>query len=66
MENVRETENAVRAEINDCHLLLIFEEQPVEGVLDRVREILSSSYDERVLKDLGRLTALETSDMFAA
>ncbi|MCD8068246.1 MAG: hypothetical protein LUE87_05065 [Lachnospiraceae bacterium] len=65
MENVRESENTVRAEINGCHLLLLFEEQPVEGVLDRVREILSGSYDERVLKDLGRIAALETSDTAA-
>ena len=66
MENVRESENAVRADINGCHLLLIFEEQPVEGVFEKIRGILSSSYDERVLKDLGRVAVLETGDKFAA
>lgn len=66
MENVRESENAVRADVNGCRLLLIFKEQPVEGVLEKIRAVLSSAYDERVLKDLGRLAALEAGDRLAA
>ena len=66
LENVRETENAVRADLNGCHLLLLFEERSVEGVFEKIQGILSSSYDERVLKDMGRLAALEASDRLAA
>ena len=66
MENVRETENMVRADINGCHMRLIFKEQPVEDVLEKIQAVLSSAYDDRVLKDLGTIAGLEVGDTFAA
>ncbi len=50
MENVRESENAVRADINGCHLLLIFEEQPVEGVFENMKGAPEEAKYKEILK----------------
>ncbi|MCD8197933.1 MAG: hypothetical protein LUE24_12340 [Lachnospiraceae bacterium] len=52
MENRMETERKIRAEVNGCHVCLVFTEKPVEGVIDKVRAVLSNAYEERVQREL--------------
>lgn len=55
MENIKGTEKILTADVNGCHIRLYFADQPVDGVLDRVRSVLSNTYDERIKEELGEI-----------
>lgn len=44
-------------EINGCHVTLSFLPESREGVVEKVKSILSNAYDERVQKDLVKLAS---------
>ncbi len=57
MESRMETE--IRVEVNGCHVCLVFAEKPMEGVIDKVRAVLSDAYEERVQKELCGIVGVE-------
>lgn len=44
-------------EINGCSVTLSFVVNPVEGVIEKVKSILSNAYDERVQNELIEITS---------
>lgn len=44
-------------EINGCSVTLSFVVNPVEGVIEKVKFILSNAYDERVQNELIEITS---------
>lgn len=57
---MKETEVlAVEREINGCYVTISFAKEPVEGIVDKVKSILSNAYDERVQQDLLELASLK-------
>lgn len=51
--------SALEREINGCHVTIAFAKEPVEGIVDKVKSILSNAYDERVQQDLLELASLK-------
>lgn len=49
----------VERQINGCHVMVSFVAEPVEGVMDKMKSILSNAYDERVQQDLMELASLK-------
>lgn len=49
----------VERQINDCRVRMSFVAEPVEGVMDKIKSILSNAYDERVQQDLMKLASLK-------
>lgn len=45
-------------EINGCLVTLSFLPEPADGVVEKVKSILSNVYDERVQHDLMKLASL--------
>lgn len=50
---------AAERQINGCHVSVSFVAEPVEGVIDKMKSILSNAYDERVQQDLMKLASLK-------
>lgn len=46
-------------DINGCHVTLSFLPEPKEGVMEKVKSILSNAYEERVQHDLMELASLK-------
>lgn len=46
-------------DINGCQVTLSFLPEPKEGVMEKVRSILSNAYEERVQYDLMELASLK-------
>ena len=46
-------------QINGCNVSVSFVDESVEGVMDKIKSILSSAYDERVQQDLMELASLK-------
>lgn len=51
--------SVLEREINGCHVTISFAKEPVEGIVDKVKSILSNAYDERVQQDLLELASLK-------
>lgn len=49
----------VERRINGCLVRMSFVNEPVEGVMDKMKSILSNAYDERVQQDLMELASLK-------
>lgn len=49
----------VERQVNGCLVRVSFVAEPVEGVMDKMKSILSNAYDERVQEDLMKLASLK-------